>query len=225
VNWQVGAGCVTVAVGPPPKVSVAERSVELNPFDVALTSKLRLPMSYALKWPLIPYEFVPLNLAQPGPSGLKNGGGGGNPTTCQKQSVVVVCTWNVVVPPVTGNVWFAGVTEATQAAVSCVKVMSAWPLTAMTAVRAWPVKFASAKNETNAPSELFDAELALSHGAVLEAEKLDGQEPLAVSGNAPDVATGPLRTFGYGADSVQPCADASRHAHVMQATMTTSPRR
>ena len=45
VNWQVGAGCVTVAVSIPPNVNVADRGVELKAFDDALTSKLRVPMS------------------------------------------------------------------------------------------------------------------------------------------------------------------------------------
>src|SRR5262245_37603676 len=45
VNWQVGAGCVMVAVVEPPNVNVAERAVELKAFVEALTSKLFVPMS------------------------------------------------------------------------------------------------------------------------------------------------------------------------------------
>ena len=44
-NWQVGAGCVIVTITEPPTVKKADRSVELNAFDDALTSKLRVPIS------------------------------------------------------------------------------------------------------------------------------------------------------------------------------------
>lgn len=165
---------------------------------------------------------MPLGVAQPGPNGLKNSGGGGNPVTLQKHSGVVVCTWNVTVPPVTGYAWVVGVTEETQEAVPWVKVMSACPLTTITAVRGAPVKFASVKKETEAPNGPPAEPEACSHGAVLDVIRLDGSdghEPVAVSGNTPDVAHGAVRIVGYGADRVQPaCANASTGAISIRST-------
>ncbi len=124
-----------------------------------------------------------------------NGGGGGKPVTVQKQSAVLVCTWNVTDPPVTGKAWLGGVTDVTQPAVSWVNVMSACALTTMMAVRAAPVKFASRLKNTSAPCEPTDAEFAWSHGAVLEAVRLDGHGPVAVSGSVtPKAGPGPVRT-------------------------------
>ena len=115
--------------------------------------------------------------------------------TLQKQSGVAVWTSNVTVPPVTGYAWVVGVTEDTQEVAPWVKVMSACPLMTITAVRGAPVEFVSVEKKTNAPDEPMEPE-ALSHDAVLDAfrlDGLDGHEPVAVSGNWPKVADGPVR--------------------------------
>jgi hypothetical protein len=48
---------------------------------------------------------------------------------------------------------------------------------------------------------------------VLDVLRLDGHEPVAVSGSEPNVTDGAVRIVGYGADRVQPaCANASTGA-------------
>jgi len=105
-----------------------------------------------------------------------------------------------------------GVTEETQEVAPWVKVMSACPLMTITAVRGAPVEFASVEKKTNAPDGPMEPE-AFNHVAVLDVfsmDGLDGHEPVAVIGNWPKVADGPVRIVSYGADRVQPaCANAS----------------